>query len=283
MEAKLSIWSGYYGEFKIEDAVEEFLKDGIFAAELSHEHGEELLSRSPDRVATGKERRAFLENKGFGLSQGHLRLHCHLCTVENAVEGICEEIDMYEAIGIKNMVLHPDVMEESGLTYEERLERNVAQLSRIAEYIKDKDITICLENLRPEKGKDDPFEEANRPFQGIDDLLLLIKRVGGDRFGICLDTGHLNLTDRDQTRFIHTAGPLLHALHIANNDGTADQHNMPFARGNVNFYLVAKALKEIDYDGLYSLEIGAEVGGVPLVLRHEKAKFIKAAYHHLFG
>ena len=283
MSARLAIWSGYYGEFKIEGAVEEFLKDGILAAELSHEHGEEILARSEDRVATGKALRAFLEEKGFELSQGHLRLHCRLCTYEGAVEGICDEIDLYEAIGIKNMVLHPDMMEESGLTRKERFERNTAALRRIAEYINDKDITICLENLRPEKSIDSAFEAENRPFQGIDDLLMLIEMTGSERFGICLDTGHLNLTEKDQTRFITTAGKRLHALHIANNDGTADQHGMPFARGNVNFYKVAEGLKEIGYDGLYSLEIGAEAGGVPLCLRHEKAKFIKAAYHHLFG
>lgn len=285
MEAKLSIWSGYYGEFKIEDAIEEFIKDGIFASELSHEHGEELLARSSDRVATGRALRAFLEEKGFDLSQGHLRLHCHLCTVENAVEGICEEIDLYEAIGIRNMVLHPDMMEESGLSRDERIERNIAALRRISEYIKDKkDVTICLENLRPEKGRDSAFEAENRPFQGIDDLLLLIDAVDTyGRFGICLDTGHLNLTEKNQRAFIEKAGSRLHALHIANNDGTADHHNMPFARGNVNFYKVAEGLRTVDYHGLYSLEIGAEAGGVPLSLRHEKAKFIKAAYHHLFG
>lgn len=283
MGARLSIWSGYYGEFKIEDAIKEFLQDGIFAAELSHEHGEELLSRSTDRVATGKALRKYVEENGFELSQGHLRLHCHLCTVENAVEGICEEIDLYEAAGIKNMVLHPDMMEESGLSRAERIERNIQNLRRIADYVKDKDIIICLENLRPEKGRDSAFEAENRPFQGIDELLALIAAVGSPRFGICLDTGHLNLTEKNQTAFIQKAGTLLHALHIANNDGTADHHNMPFARGNVNFYKVAEALKKIGYDGLYSLEIGAEAGGVPLSLRHEKAKFIKAAYHHLFG
>ena len=145
-------------------------------------------------------------------------------------------------------------------------------------------VTSCYRAIgRPEKAIDSAFEAENRPFQGIDDLLMLVEMTGSERFGVCLDTGHLNLTDKDQTRFITTAGKRLHALHIANNDGTADQHGMPFARGNVNFYKVAEGLKEIGYDGLYSLEIGAEVGGVPLCLRHEKAKFIKAAYHHLFG
>ena len=285
MEAKLSIWSGYYGDFPIEGAVMEFIKDGIYATELSHEHGEELLARSDDRVATGKALRAFLEEKNFEISQGHLRLHCRLCTVENAVEGICEEIDLYEAIGIKNMVLHPDMMEESGLTYKERFERNAAALRRISEYVKDKeDVTICMENLRPEKDIGSEFEKINRPFQGVDDLLRLIGEVDAHgRFGICLDTGHLNLTEKDQLAFIRKAGTRLHALHIANNDGTADQHVMPFARGNVNFYEVVKGLREVDYHGLYNLEIGAESAWLPLSLRHAKAAFIKAAYNHVFG
>ena len=283
MRATLSIWSGYYGEFPIEGAVLEFIKDGILAAELSHEHGEELLARSSDRVATGKALRAFLAEKNFELSQGHLRLHCRLCTYPNAAEGICEEIDLYEAIGIKNMVLHPDMMEGSGLTYKERIERNVAELKKIAEYVKDKDITICLENLRPEKDVDSAFEAENRPFQGVDDLLLLINTLGSPRFGICLDTGHLNLTEKDQRAFIKKAGSYLHALHIANNDGTADHHVMPFARGTVNFYYVAEGLRAVDYDGLYNLEIGAESGGLPLHLRHKKTEFIKMAYDCVFG
>ena len=54
MEARLSIWSQYYHDLKVEDAVLEFIKNGIFCSELSDEHGAELLSRSEDFVATGK-------------------------------------------------------------------------------------------------------------------------------------------------------------------------------------------------------------------------------------
>ena len=276
MQTKLSIWSGYYGECPIEGAVEEFIKDGIYASELSTEHGQELVDRDPDVVKTGKALRAFLEKKSFDMSQGHLWLRSNICSCPEAVDILCRWIDLYEAIGIKNMVLHCDMLEGSGLTKTERLAQNLARIRLLAAHVEGKDVTICLENLRPEN-EDDP--EA-RPVQGVDDLLYLIERLGSDRFGICLDTGHLNLTDKDQKAFIRKAGKRLKALHIANNDGLKDHHIMPFGRGNVNFFHVVEALREVDYHGLFNLEIGGE-GGIPLFLRHEKAKFIKSGYEYL--
>ena len=79
MKAKLSIWSQYYYEMKIEDAVLEFIKNGIYASELSDEHGAELLSRSEDYIATGKALAAFLLEHNFEISQGHLWLNAKIC------------------------------------------------------------------------------------------------------------------------------------------------------------------------------------------------------------
>ena len=49
---KLAIWSNYYHELSPEDAVREFIKNGIYASELSDEHGAMLLDRDDDVVAT---------------------------------------------------------------------------------------------------------------------------------------------------------------------------------------------------------------------------------------
>ncbi len=276
MTPKLSIWSNYYGG-TIEESVEEFIKDGIYAAELSTEQGQELVDRDPDVVKTGKTLRAFLEKRNFDMSQGHLWLRSYICSCPTAIEIICLWVDLYEAIGVKNMVLHCDMLEGSGLTKKERLDRNVSVLRPLAVHVADKDITICLENLRPE-GEDSP----ELPVQGVDDLLYIIDQLGSERFGICLDTGHLNLTEKNQREFILKAGKKLKALHIANNDGLKDHHIMPFGRGNVNFFEVVKALREVGYEGLFNYEIGGEAG-IPLPLRHEKAKFIKAGYDYLMN
>ncbi len=279
MVAKLSIWSQYYHDMKIEDAVLEFKKNGISCSELSDEHGEELLSRREDYVATGKRLAEFLREQGFEISQGHLWLKIRLVSDPEAVEKLCRWIDMYEAIGIKNMVLHCEQMRDSELSKQEKIIKNAEKLRVVAEHIKDKDITICLENL---SGVRSGIIKEDLVSGNADDLLGIIDAVGSDRFGICLDTGHLNLTYKAQSEFILRAGNKLKALHIADNEGERDQHLMPFTKGKVNFFEVVEALREIDYHGLFNLEIPGETK-IPLELRNEKIKYIKACYDYLMA
>ena len=279
MNARLSVWSYYFHEMSAEEAVLEFIKNGIYASELSDEHGAELLSRSEDHVATGRSFGEFLRENNFEISQGHLWLNAKICTNEGAVERLFKWIDMYEAIGIKNMVLHCDSIAGSSLSKAERTSKNVERLKIIAEYVKDKDIFICLENLRAYADVEEEFIVTRT----AEDILHVIDAVGSERFAICLDTGHLNLTDKDQKRFILTAGDKLRALHIADNQGKGDdQHMMPFAKGRVDFSEVVGALRLINYDGLFNLEIPGETR-IPLELRREKLKYIKACYEYLMA
>ena len=276
MKAKLSLWSSYYIELTPEKAVEEFIKNGIYCCELSDEHGLMLLQRGDNYIETGKKFGEFAKERNFEISQGHLWLKVKICSDEDAIKELCKWIDMYEAIGIKNMVLHCDNLCEEPLTKEEKQEKNIASLKLVAEHIKDKDIYICLENLRPHSPK-----EAFLVDETVDDLLYIIDKVGSDRFAICLDTGHLNLTAKNQREFILKAGSKLKALHIADNQGETDQHIMPFGRGNVNFKEVIDTLKEIDYTGLFNLEIPGESYNMPFELKGEKLKYIKAVYDYL--
>ena len=110
--------------------------------------------------------------------------------------------------------------------------------------------------------------------------MYIIKKVGGRNFGICLDTGHLNLVNGNQREFILKAGRKLKALHIADNEGVVDQHMMPFGKGTVDIKEVFKALKEIGYRGIYNLEIGGE-RRCPIEVRHFKAQFIKKSFEYL--
>ena len=265
---KLSIWSSYYIDLKVEAAVKRFVKNGIYCSELSDEHGLELLSRSEDVTETGKKFAEFLKENNFEVSQGHLWLKAAICSDNSAVETLYKWIDLYEAIGIKNMVLHCDRLLETDLTKQEKNEKNVEKLLLLAEYVKGRDITICLENLCTYT-------------ISVDDLLYLIERVGSPNFGICLDTGHLNITVKDQREFILKAGKHLKALHIADNEGEYDQHLMPYTRGTVDFKEVVKALNEIDYKGVFNHEIPGETH-IPLELRDAKLEYVKSCYRYLF-
>ena len=274
---KLSIWSYYYHDLSPEDTVERFIKNGIYSFELSDEHGLQLLKRDPNFIKTGKEFSKFINERNFEVSQGHLYLRAKICSDDSAVETLCDWIDLYEAIGIKNMVLHCDNLIGTSFTREEKIEKNIEKLQLLADYIKNKDVTICLEN--PGESGINKSELVNG---NVDDILYIINHLNSDKFGICLDTGHLNITYKNQLEFILKAGNKLKALHIADNEGLTDQHLMPFTKGNVKFAEVVAALKEINYKGIFNLEIPGE-NRIPIELRDAKIEYIKACYDYLMN
>lgn len=269
MNTELSIWSAYYIDLGPEEAVLEMKKQGLTHSELSDEHGEALLHRG-DPVEVGKAFKAFLAEQNFAMPQGHLWLKCKICSTEEAVYDLLPWLDLYDAIGVKNAVLHLDsIAAEPELSMASRYARNLEKLQILEKHIKDRGLSICvcLENL-------------SAIAQTAEELCDVVDQLDPDHFGICLDTGHLNLNDKDQRRFILTAGKRLKALHIADNEGERDQHMMPFGKGNVNFAEVVQALKEVDYEGLFNLEIPGE-RLAPLEVRGYKVEYIRKCYEYM--
>jgi hypothetical protein len=85
--------------------------------------------------------------------------------------------------------------------------------------------------------------------------------VGSPALGICLDTGHAILESWDNAEAVRVAGDLLIALHIADNDGSGDQHRTPYSYGSqVDWPSVVAALRALGYDGVLNLEIPGERG-----------------------
>lgn len=271
MNARFSIWSQYYNTKEPEEAILEFEKDGLTHIELSHEHGSALLERGEDHIAIGKEFRKFMAEHGISAIQGHLAFpSLMVCEGKSFIDYIVRQAELYEAIGIERAVLHCDYMRGFKVSDEELFEKNVNALREVARRTAHINIYICLENL------------CGGAPTSIERILEIIRLVGSPKFAICLDTGHLNYTKANaQKEFILKAGKYLKALHIADNDGTDDQHIAPLGRGNINWSEVIEGLREIDYDGLFNYEIGGEVRSCPPELKHEKAKFIRATYEHL--
>ena len=271
MALELSIWSAYYIEHSAEDAIKRLRDLGVCYTELSDEHGAELLNRSDNVVETGKKFGEYARSIGMNIPQGHLWLACRIVTDPEAVNMICKWIDLYEAIGIKNMVLHVQTAGMEGLCREEIIAANVEKLKNIAAHAEGRDVYICLENLgRP---------GAN----SIKDLLEMIEAVGSDRLAVTLDTGHLNIAKTSTQRdFILAAGKRLKALHIADNEGQTDQHMMPFGRGNVDFGEVIRTLREIGYDGILNYEIPGE-NHCPLEVRDMKVRYIIESHRYMLS
>ena len=78
----------------------------------------------------------------------------------------------------------------------------------------------------------------------------------GDLFTACLDLGHAGLVGEDPAQMIRALGPYLGALHIHDNDYVKDLHLIP-GHGQMDWNAIHQALKEVGYQGHYTLECTA--------------------------
>jgi len=257
---RLSVWTSYFMELTPEEMVKIYAEKGWSELELSDEHGKMLLDRG-DPASVGKEFKQYAEGFGVSFPQGHLWLGANIAAdnQREVIDTLKGWLDLFVAVGVKAAVLHPGW--NKAYSKEELLEKRVSALKELTEYVRDTDLVICLENIY-------------RTAPEVEDLLELIDHVGSDHLGICLDTGHLNLESKKQKEFILKAGDRLQALHIADNDGSSDQHLMPYGRGNIDWNEVTTALKAIGYKGLWNLEIPGE-RRCSLAVRLAKLDYIK--------
>lgn len=267
---KPSIWTDYYETLSPEDAILGLKEAGFSYGEFSIDHSRMLQARGGDAEKIGLKFRAFMDQVGFSTPQGHLDFERPL-TDPDTVEAFKKEITLFQAIGVKNAVIHIN----GGETQPEelRLETQRKHMRALLEFVSGTDFTICLENLRP-----------NPTVADADKILQWIDLLGGKNLGICLDTGHLNVsktslktTTQTHREFILTAGKYLKATHINGNDGTDDYHLAPFAiKNSVDWAEVVTALREIGYNGLFSLEIPGEIKGKPpLYILKRKLLYLK--------
>ena len=91
----------------------------------------------------------------------------------------------------------------------------------------------------------------------------MLDRLKRDNLRICLDTGHAAIFEgaavADAVRRI---GPMLEAVHIHDNMGKEDEHLIP-GDGIIDWDDFAKALKEIGFDKVISIESSPKHGQYP--------------------
>ena len=83
----------------------------------------------------------------------------------------------------------------------------------------------------------------------------IIRELGCAKAGIVVDTGHLNLSGESVGSALETAGDMIHQIHINDNNGKEMQNNVP-GEGSCNFEAMGKTLKEYNFSGFLSLELG---------------------------
>lgn len=268
MKYPISVWMGYYPEYTAAETIDFLADAGFTHSEWSVNCTEKLFAENP---GTPEQLGAMIaqhaKNRCFTIPQGHLSFKQGLCDAA-AVDKLKKELELFAAIGIQAAVVHCNGGND--LAPEERYARRVDSLRQLADFLDGTGITLCLENLGS-------VPETHT----VERLRAFIEAAGGRNMGICLDIGHLHLTNgrgqtsQSQREFILGAGDLLRALHVTNNSGQGDDHLMPYSsRLGVDYREVIRALDEIGYKGLFNLEILGE-NRAPMVIRRAKLDFIR--------
>ncbi len=146
---------------------------------------------------------------------------------------------------------------------------------------KERGITICIENLYDSIGGhliEGPCCNAKKAAARIDRIN---EKYGAEVLGFCLDTGHANLIGLDFEKFITTLGARLKVLHIHDNDGVRDLHQIPFTftrtrenTSSTDWEGFICGLRKIHFDGVLNFETGPALNAFPKTLHEDVLGFI---------
>ena len=99
--------------------------------------------------------------------------------------------------------------------------------------------------------------------------------------GFCFDTGHANLVGIDFESFMGTLGSRLKVLHIHDNDGISDLHQIPFTftrtrenRPSTDWEGFVRGLRAIDFQGVLSFETAPVLSSFPDEMKGDVLAFI---------
>lgn len=151
--------------------------------------------------------------------------------------------------GAKYTVVHPcttysDWHEDC---YESCVNMNVDYFKMLLEKAYKYDVTICIETMAY-FGK--PYAYCAKPYE----LLELKNRINDEKIKFCVDTGHVHFAGENVEQAIELLGNDLAVLHLQDNSGLNDDHNiLPF--GRIDWKKVAEALRKVQYGGTLNFEV----------------------------
>ena len=149
-------------------------------------------------------------------------------------------------------------------------ERTEQFIDSIAPTAKEMGITICIENLYDSVGGhlvEGPCCDVKKAIERIDRIN---DKYHAEVLGFCFDVGHANLVGINFEEFITVLDYRLKVLHIHDNDGVRDLHQIPFT-----FSKTRENTSSTDWDGFLT---GLRNIGYKGVLNFETAPVLKALW-----
>ncbi len=114
-------------------------------------------------------------------------------------------------------------------------------------------VSMSLDELQPIAARHGVrIAVENMPGDDFSDIERLFSHWGPDFLGLCYDSGHGNIGGAGLDH-LERHGDRLISIHLHDNDGSFDLHNLPFT-GTVDWPRLTRILRESAYTGCISLE-----------------------------
>lgn len=174
-------------------------------------------------------------------------------------------IEACSLLGCRRLVFHPLRQPDRVATPELRARIhawNVRWFSELCGLAACSGVCICLENTFDSHHVQLPGDPPY-PYTRAEELLALMRDIGDDCVGLCLDTGHANIEAQDVPAMIRTLGHALKTVHLNDNYGRIgpiyeDLHLFP-GYGSLNWPELLRALREVGFRGAINMEPIAEL------------------------
>jgi sugar phosphate isomerase/epimerase len=130
-------------------------------------------------------------------------------------------------------------------------------LDALAPFAAERGVKIAIENMA-----DDNFERINQ----------LLSYYGPEFLGLCYDAGHGNMGHGRGLIHLEKVKGRLISVHLHDNDGSGDQHNLLFS-GSVDWKRLARIMAESSYSKCVSMEVSIHNSGIP-----DEGAFLESAF-----
>lgn len=197
----------------------------------------------------------------------------------NAVAPKCLKICKF--FDCKYIVIHGFKLARYLGSEELEWEKTEEFIHSIAPLAKELGITLCIENLYNSLGNhmvEGPCCDVRKATERIDRIN---KHYGVEVLGFCFDVGHANLVGIDIYDFIMTLGSRLKVLHIHDNDGVRDLHQIPYTftktrenKPSTDWDGFIRGLRDIEFSGVINFETSPVLSSFPTEMKKDVLAFI---------
>ena len=209
---------------------------------------------------------AEIRKNGLAISQIHTPFPFYFHGRED-IFAYCKQIyehciELSEAVGCRYVVIHglassargPETADDP--TYLDELNRRMYE--SLIPVLQKANVIVCMENLYHSAPCATYCEgHASDPHLAVAEIDELNQKAGKECFGLCMDTGHLNMLGRRFYSYVPVLGHRLKCLHVHDNPGNYDSHLTPYS-GTILWSEFTEELRKIGYEGPMTFEVGSQ-------------------------